>query len=215
MRNPSCFSVTLFCLAALLLSARGALADSLFSDPDPGKDPVSAGLYSKHPVILAEGDTVRIRVREKSTGDVSNAVNTKDESKQDVSLGRTGGLLGRVFSPFLKLLGQGDVTFDSKSEFKGDGSTKRSVRMDSVVTALVVGVLDNGCVLIEGRKKVTLNSEEQTLIVRGTLNPRDLDKDLVVDSERIADVEIEYAGEGQLSKHSKPGFLSRVVDFLF
>jgi len=215
MRSSGCFALLLFCCATLLWGMRGALADSLFSQPDRGEDPTAAGLYAKHPVILAEGDTVRIRVREKSTGDVENSVDTKDESKQDVSLGRTGGLLGRVFSPFLKLLGQGDLSYKNKNEFKDDGSTERSVRMDSVVTALVVGVLDNGCVLIEGRKKVTLNNESQTLIVRGTLNPRDLDKDLVVDSERIADVEIEYVGEGQLSKRSRPGFLSRVVDFLF
>lgn len=211
MRLFTSLSVMLLA-AALALPAR---ADSLFVQPDPGSDPASTGLYAKHPPKLAEGDTVRIRVREKSAADVQIGVNTKDETKQDSTIERTGGILGRLLNPFLKLIGEGTNKGNSEGEFKGDGSTDRTVRMDSIVTALVVGVLDNGNLLVEGRKKVLVNGESQTLVVRGTLNPKDLDEDLAVDSERIADVEIEYLGEGQLSKKSRPGFLSKLIDEVF
>lgn len=211
MRFMASLSVMLLA-TALALPAR---ADSLFIAPDAGSDPAATGLYAKHPPKLAEGDTVRIRLREKSAADVQIGVNTKDETKQDSTLDRTGGILGRLLNPFLKLIGEGVNKGNSKGEFKGDGSTDRTVRLDSIVTALVVGVLDNGNLLVEGRKKVLVNGESQTLVVRGTLNPKDLDKDLVADSERIADVEIEYVGEGQLSKKSRPGFLSKLIDEVF
>ncbi len=114
-----------------------------------------------------------------------------------------------------KLLGEGTVSYDDSHEFKGDGKTDRSTRVDALVTALVVDKLDNGNLIIEGRKQVKVNAESQTLLVRGVVNPADIDSDMVVQSDMVADVEVEYIGEGQLTKRTKPGFLSRVVDFIF
>ena len=105
--------------------------------------------------------------------------------------------------------------FESTRDFKDDGKTDRSVRLDAVVTAMVVDKLENGYVVIEGRKEVNVNDENQVMIVRGVADPRDIDKDRMIDSDHIADVEIDYIGEGQLSKQKKPGFLSRIFNQLF
>jgi flagellar basal body L-ring protein FlgH len=53
------------------------------------------------------------------------------------------------------------------------------------------------------------------MVVRGVINPLDLDSKLTIDSDLVADVEIEYLGDGQLSKKTKPNFLSRLVDTVF
>ena len=198
----------------LVLLAAPAYADSLYTD-SPTDDQHNAGLYAKHPIALAVGDIVKVQIREQSTADVELGVQTKDEFKSDTKLERTGGLLGRILQPAFKLLGAGDFGFDTSTDFKDDGKTDRSVRLDALVTALVVDVLDNGYVIIEGRKRVLVNKEEQTMLVRGLIDPRDLDSDRVIDSDQVADVEIEYLGDGQLSKRTKPGFLSRVIDFIF
>jgi len=198
---------------ALCFWRANSLADSLF---DPAASAArGAGLYAEHPLELAIGDVIKVRVREKTTANVDLSVKSKDQMKGNAKFTNSGGLLGRLLSPVFKLLGEGTLGSDSGTDFKDDGQTDRSTRLDAVVTALVVDKLDNGNVIIEGRKRVLVNKEEQVLLVRGVVDPRDLDKDRAVDSEFIADAEIEYIGEGQLSKRLKPGFLSRVLNALF
>jgi flagellar L-ring protein FlgH len=203
----------LLCATLLLMAPVAARADSLFDAAQAGKN--GAGLYEAHPVQLEVGDIVKVQVREKTTADVELGVDTKDNTSGSGSLTRSGGIFGRLLMPIYKLLGQGELGYQVQTNFKDDGKTDRSTRLDGVVTALVVEKLDNGNLVLEGRKKVLVNGEDQTLVVRGVIDPRDLTKDRLVDSDLIADAEIEFVGQGQLSKRTKPGFLSRIVDLLF
>jgi len=196
------------------LAAGAARADSLYSTDD--EDPYSVGLYGRHDPVLEVGDIVKVKVVERTVADVELSVDTKDKYSKTSSIERGAEkLLGRVLGPFFDLLGTGEYSHDTDTQFKDDGSTDREVRVDALVTALVVDKLPTGNLVIEGRKQVLVNAETQTLIVRGVIDPKDLDSDRVIESEQIADVEIEYVGEGQLSKRTKPGFLSRVIDFIF
>jgi flagellar L-ring protein precursor FlgH len=205
--------LTVLCLLCTVY-AGPARADSLFA-PEEG-DAHNAGLYGEHPPVLEVGDVIKVRVREKTVADVELAVDTKDSFQSTNKIARSADkLLGRVLQPFFQLLGTGDYSFTSDTQFKDDGSTDRTVRMDALVTALVVDKLDSGNLIIEGRKQVNVNAESQTLVVRGVIDPRDLDADHVIDSDYVADVEIEYLGEGRLSKRTKPGFLSRIIDLIF
>ncbi len=183
------------------------------TDEAAGED--GRGIYGLHLPKVEIGDVVKVKIREKSSATVDLAVNTKDESKQDMSISKSGGLFGKLLGKALDLFSPGDISSGSKGEFKDSGSTDRSMRMDAVVTALVIERLDSGMLVIEGRKNVKINAETQTVVVRGVLDPRDLDQDRMIDSDLVADAEIEYVGAGQLSKKSKPGFFSRVLDALF
>lgn len=212
MRNI--YQILVIGLALAFLTAAAARADSLYSADE--QDPYAVGLYGRHAPQLEVGDIVKVKVVERSVADVGLSVDTKDKYSKSSSIERSAEkLLGRVLGPFFNLLGTGDYSQDTDTQFKDDGSTDREVRVDALVTALVVDKLPGGNLVIEGRKKVLVNRETQTLIVRGVIDPADLDSDRVIESEQIADVEIEFAGEGQLSKRTKPGFLSRVIDFIF
>jgi flagellar L-ring protein precursor FlgH len=201
-------------LALGWLAAGAARADSLYSTDD--EDPYAVGLYGRHDPVLEVGDIVKVKVVERSVADVELSVDTKDKYSKTSRIERGAEkLLGRVLGPFFDLLGTGEYSHDTDTQFKDDGSTDREVRVDALVTALVVDKLPTGNLVIEGRKQVLVNAETQTLVVRGVIDPKDLDSDRVIESEQIADVEIEYVGEGQLSKRTKPGFLSRVIDFIF
>ena len=213
MRRSSGY-ILLWASVYWLLLIMQARADSLFS-PDAESDPLGRGLYGIHLPQVGIGDVVKVKIREKSTASVDLAVSTKDQSKQDASLSKDGGLFGKLLGKALNLFSPGGLSSDSKGEFKDSGSTDRSMRMDAVVTALVIEKLESGMLVIEGRKSVRINAENQTVVVRGVLDPRDLDKDHMIDSDMVADAEIEYVGQGQLSKKTKPGFFSRILDAIF
>jgi len=206
--------IAMAALALLWLATAAAWADSLYSSD--AEDPYSVGLYGKHDPVLEVGDIVKVKIVERTVADVELSVDTKDSYKKSSKIERGAEkLLGRLLQPVFDLLGTGEFGHDTQTQFKDDGSTDREVRVDALVTALVVDKLPTGNLVIEGRKQVLVNSETQTLIVRGVIDPQDLDSDRVIESEQIADVEIEYVGEGQLSKGTKPGFLSRVIEFIF
>ena len=187
------------------LGAGAANADSLYSTDE--QDAYNVGLYGKHDPILEIGDIVKVKIVEKTSADVELSVDTKDSYKKSSKIEQGAEkLLGQVLTPLFNLLGNGEFSHDTQSQFKDDGKTDREVRLDALVTALVVDKLPTGNLVIEGRKQVLVNSETQTLIVRGVVDPKLLDADHMIESEDIADVEIEYVGEGQLSKRTKPGF---------
>ena len=206
--------LTLTLLLTMLALPGLAQADSLFNSAE-ANDPKTQGLYAVKPLVLEVGDIVKVRIREKTSADVEMGLQTKDSSEYTMKNTTNGNLLGRVMNPFLDLVGAGDLTFGSDRKYKDDGKTDRSVRLDAVVTAIVIEVLDNGYVVIEGRKQVNINDESQMMVVSGLVDPLDIDKDRMVESNDIADVEIKYIGEGQLSKQKKPGFLSRVFNQIF
>ena len=208
------YKLILSVLGCLWLLSGPALADSLFSADE--EDNHAIGLYGEHPVELEIGDIVKVQIQEKTTADLELAIDTKDSYKSSTGITRSAEkLLGRVLEPVFDLLGQGDFEYDTSSQFKDDGSTDRSSRLDALVTALVVDKLESGNYVIEGRKQVSVNNENQTMVVRGVIDPRDVSSDRIIESDSIADVEISYLGEGELSKKTKPGFLSRVIDFIF
>lgn len=200
------------CAVLLAMAGAQARADSLF---DPANaDSRDSGIYARLAPDVNKGDIVKVRIREQTRADVNTTAQTKDEDSEKTGASRTG-LLGRLLTPVFNLLGTGTQDYSNEGEFKGDGKTTRDARLSGTVTALVVDKLDNGNLIIEGRKRVRVNGEDTTMVVRGLIDPRDLDSRLTIDSDLVADVEIEYLGEGQLSKKTKPNWLSRVVDLVF
>jgi len=81
-----------------------------------------------------------------------------------------------------------------------------------VVTTMVVEVMPNGNLIVEGRKQLSLTEGAEFIQVRGVLRARDIQPDNTVSSMRMAQAQISYRGTGNLADSSQPGWLSQ---FLF
>ncbi len=115
-----------------------------------------------------------------------------------------------VTAPQLDLtgsLGQGN-------SFKGDGRTARTEKLTATVPAVVKKVLPNGNLFIEGHRVVLVNNEEQHFYISGVVRPIDIAQDNSVRSSYVADAEIEFTGRGVLTDNQKPGFFTRLWNFL-
>jgi flagellar L-ring protein precursor FlgH len=102
---------------------------------------------------------------------------------------------------------------DSSSTLKGTGDTSRGGTLQARLTARVVRVLANGNLLIEGRRQLTLNSEDQYIVITGVIRPEDIASDNWVLSSNIADARILYTGSGALADKQHPGWMTRVLDW--
>ena len=102
--------------------------------------------------------------------------------------------------------GSGDSTFT------GSGSTAQSNSLTGSVSVHVVRVFENGNLEIIGQKKLTLNNGDEYIRVSGIVRPRDISADNVVQSDRIANANIDYIGAGDIARTGKKGWYTRMLE---
>ena len=73
-------------------------------------------------------------------------------------------------------------------------------------------VFQNGNLEILGQKKLTLNNGDEYIRVSGIVRPRDISADNVVQSDRIANAEINYVGAGDIARTGKKGWYTKFLE---
>ncbi|MBC2771749.1 flagellar basal body L-ring protein FlgH [Rhizobium sp. AQ_MP] len=106
----------------------------------------------------------------------------------------------------------GNLSTNSTTSTKGEGSTERSERLNLLVAAVVTGVLENGNLLISGSQEVRVNHELRILNVAGIVRPQDVNADNEISYDRIAEARISYGGRGRLTEVQQPPIGQQVVD---
>jgi flagellar L-ring protein precursor FlgH len=101
------------------------------------------------------------------------------------------------------------ATLGTNANFDGGGTIQRSGNLLAQITATVTKVAPNGDLWIRGQQIVAINSDKQEIKVEGRVRLLDISDTNTVPSNRIADANISYLGDGDLASHQKPGWLSR------
>ena len=103
----------------------------------------------------------------------------------------------------------------SEKEHDGSGSTARSGVFTGSLAARVVDVLPNDYLIIQGYTDIQVNGEKQRMYLSGIVNPLMITKDHAIASYQIADLQLRYGGEGVVNAQQNPGWLSRVLGFIW
>lgn len=98
--------------------------------------------------------------------------------------------------------------------YDGTGEVERSDRLIASMAAQVVGILPNGDLVVEGRQDLFVNGEKRNIAVRGQVRQVDISAQNTVASNRLANGQINYDGEGFVSRSAKPGIINRILGFL-
>jgi len=154
-----------------------------------------------------EGDIVTVLVVEQASA--SKTASTKTSRTSDRN-GKVSSMFGGQYNP----LSQG-VGLNSNSEYEGSGSTSRTGTLKAEVSALVTEVMPNGNLMIEGKREIQVNNEKQIISVEGMVRPQDINPDNTVMSIYLVNPKIKYEGDGLISRQQKPGWLSRLLDWLW
>jgi flagellar L-ring protein precursor FlgH len=112
---------------------------------------------------------------------------------------------------------EGDVTIPTldiaaKSEWNGGGDTQNTLTLTNRTAVTVVDVLPNGNLVVEGAKIIRAGQESQYAYMRGIVRPIDIASDNTVPSTKIADAQVEFIPEGELTEAQKKGWLVRIWD---
>jgi flagellar L-ring protein precursor FlgH len=157
------------------------------------------------------GDIVVVQIVEQHKG--SKKANTKADREASLSAGVGGGLFG-LSSLTEKFAQYFNIDASTKNEFEGDGSTSREDTLTGTIAAKVIEVFPNGDLRIQGKREVTVNSEKQTMTIKGIVRRIDLDTQNTVLSTAVADAQIAYTGLGVVDDVQRPGWATRIFDWI-
>ncbi len=211
-------------LVLALAGAAPAAAQSLWQDAN------SAGrLFSDH---RARGvnDIVTILIVESSSSSRSATTKSSKDTSRTAAVADFPTILDPIARKVVKPLSiealGGYETPSSIAEnrlgldlsgsaaHEGKGSIDRSDKVSGSIAARVVKVLDNGNLVVEGRRSVLVNDESQVITISGVVRPQDVSGSNTVLSTQIADAEVQMVGRGLLAEAQRPGILYRLLDWL-
>ena len=98
---------------------------------------------------------------------------------------------------------------------KGKGSSNRDGHVKAYVPAVVTDIFPNGNLFIQGKREITVNHETQYVSVSGIVRVRDINQYNEIASSSIASAKIIYSGKGPIADKQKPGWGTRVLDYVW
>jgi flagellar L-ring protein precursor FlgH len=163
------------------------------------------------PIAGRIGDLLVIKIDEKDLA--SHQADTKLDKSDATTYGMPNAL-GFVATLQKKFPGVDPAKlFSSTSDqkFTGQGAINRQGQVTATLPVRVVDILPSGDLVIEGSKVVMVGAEEHHIYMSGVVRRIDIGEDNTVPSSRIADAEIEYTGQGDISDTQRRGWLARVM----
>jgi flagellar L-ring protein precursor FlgH len=162
-------------------------------------------LFSDHKASRI-GDAITIIVTESSQATNNAATNAGRSS--DINFSGSGALDATT-------LPSANLELTSGNDFQGSGGTQSSGMVKTKISATIDSVLANGNMRITGNRKISINGEEQTILIRGIVRASDISADNTVLSYNISDAEITIEGSGLIDNAQKPGWLTKIFHWLF
>jgi flagellar L-ring protein precursor FlgH len=161
------------------------------------------------------GDIITVRVDETSKASRSAATSAQRSSTIQAGLDNFFGLAEQLAAKNAHLNTSALIKGSAGNKFAGDGSTSRESTMTANISMRVVEVLPNGNLVIAGSRRIKVNAEDQVIMLSGVVRPADISPDNIVNSSAVADARIEYYGRGVLADKQQPGWLTRIVDWVW
>lgn len=165
----------------------------------PGEE-VHGTLFADNKAARA-GDIITVHLVENTTASNKASTIKERQQKNDIKIS-TGDI-------------PTEIGLAGGSRFRGGGDTSRSEKLVSTVSVMVVEVLPNGNLQVDGRRKIRINNADQYVRVKGFVRREDINYDNSVLSTKIANAEITYDGVGDLDKQQKSGWMGRALDAIW
>ncbi|MGB8013638.1 MAG: flagellar basal body L-ring protein FlgH [Terriglobales bacterium] len=141
---------------------------------------------------MAVGDTIEIVVVQGLTSSNANAVSTARTLSTSSGISSLPGKIkvGGVTS----LLG-----LNSSEALSGKGAASTATSVTTNLSGRVVAVLAGGELVVEAERKIEMNNEKQTIVLRGVVRRGDIGPNNTVASDSVGNLELEIKGKGVIS----------------
>ncbi|MDZ4772650.1 MAG: flagellar basal body L-ring protein FlgH [Planctomycetota bacterium] len=170
----------------MTLASDGTRRGSIY-DPDQGP----FGLVSTRTAARA-GDLITIVIQENQ--DVSNQESSALTKGTTLDYQFTNlAIKPNLFNPLPRIAGE------SEDEFRGTANYAKKGKFTARVTAMVVDVLPNGNMVVNGRREIRIDQETKLIEFSGIIRRWDISTDNSIASELVANAKVAYTGTGPLT----------------
>lgn len=160
------------------------------------------------------GDIITVTINESATSTQSATTDTAKSTEMDMQTKNVLGLPSNLGVQNFLGMGAGldpTVSATVNNSNQGSGSVTRNGTLTGTISALITEILPSGNFKIEGRRSVTVNNEEQIMVLRGVIRPQDINFDNTIASASIADASISLTGEGVVADEQRKGWLAKIL----
>lgn len=160
------------------------------------------------------GDIVTVAVTEsglqtKASGSFSlksNSSGTITNPVQEFLYNKYIKRLGGVFE------GSHPAAYTSSTDWTSGGTIEDTMKYIATFSAMVIDVLPNGNLVIEGARLLATSDDRRFIVLRGIIRPFDISSLNIIQAEKIADAQLEFLAEGAIADVQEKGILTRLSD---
>lgn len=167
------------------------------------------------------GDIVTVEVLEETLidNDETSTTNNSNETSGEINSNKfargiiSGLRTGR--NAKFDVRPANSLSMQYKNDFSGKGEYDSKRKVDLKLTAMIVEVLDNGNLVLEGKRDVEVNKENYILKLTGIARPIDITASNTISSSKLSNVTFDLEGKGWLTRAGKKGWFSRLQDLFW
>lgn len=107
-----------------------------------------------------------------------------------------------------------EVDFGLKGKGRTAAKTGRNGKIKASLTVRVKEVFPNTTYLVEGLQTITINGEQQQILLSGIVRPEDISPQNTILSTRLASAHISYSGNGSVSNSQTRNYFYKILSFV-
>jgi flagellar L-ring protein precursor FlgH len=154
------------------------------------------------------GDVLTVVISETQTIKNQEKTEFRKDASLDASLD-TWTIFEDLFDTLPAVSGSSNRGMISDAKYDKQGV------LQTRISVLVIDVMPNGNMLVEGRRRIVMDQETKTIRFTGIVRPYDVTSLNTVLSENVANASIAYEGQGPLTATTGRGWLSELLDFVW
>ncbi len=156
-------------------------------------------------------DLITIIVSEDAKGSKNADTEVKEETEVQASLENLVGVEDYITKRNKQVDLANLIKASTTNDFKGEGKTKREGKLSARISAMVVEVMPSGVLRIEGEKIISVNGEDEHMVISGLVRTRDVTSENEVQSAKIANLRVDFYGNGVVGEAQNGGWMSRLI----
>lgn len=200
-------------ISCILFVAINCFCDSLLQNNQSIYSQTKKRQFQKH-------DLITISISEETIANVRGSTKADRRTRWEWALNEFIRLAseGNISETKLQPTARGSkpkINMDGRLRNDNIASTQHSTSFVSKIQAEVVEILPNGNLVLEAKKAIKINDEEESMVVKGIVSQEDIGLDNTVRSEKVASVEIKFSSKGTVGDNQKRGWLTKLLNSIW
>src|SRR5947209_6902290 len=160
------------------------------------------------------GDVLTVFIEEATGFDAQEKRELEKKTNAEVTANGTGSTSS--LAGVLRSFGYGlDLATGSNRKFEGNNNSSIDRKFTDRMAFMVVDVMPNGNLLVEGYRLRLITRETRMLRLQGIVRPADIGPFNTVQSQYIANLRVTYEGKGPESSYTNNGWGGRIFNKLW